>query len=109
MPNRVLEISDDVTVTSLFNKTQQNFVFLFIRQRNIFVQNLSNIRQETKKLQKMANDVISTNSTKIFCVRVVFTIPIYAPIFKLIEGKIKELQGWYQTPPAQNDQKAWAR
>ena len=50
MPNRVLEISDDVTVTSLFNQTQQNFVFLFIRQRNIFVQNLSNIRKETKKV-----------------------------------------------------------
>ena len=38
-------------------------------------------------------------------------IPIDVPSFKLIEGQIKELQGWYQTPPpqAENDQKSPGR
>ena len=52
MANRVLKISYDVTVTSFLNQSQQNFVFLFDIPGNIFVQNLSKIRQETKKLQK---------------------------------------------------------
>ena len=49
--NRVIEIIDDVTVTSFCNQSQQNFVFLFVKR--IFVQNLSRSGQETKKLQKL--------------------------------------------------------
>ena len=52
MPNRVLKISDDDTVTSFLNQSQQNFVFLFVIPRSISVQNLSKIGQETKNLQK---------------------------------------------------------
>ena len=50
--NWVLEIIDYVTVTSFCNQSQQNFVFLFVIPRNISIQNLSKIGQETKKLQK---------------------------------------------------------
>ena len=54
------------------------------------MQNLSKIGQETKKLQRMGNDV-----------------PIDVPSFKLIEGQIKELQGVVpNTPRAENDQKS---
>ena len=65
MPNRVLKISDDVTVTSFLNQCQQNFVFFFVIPRSISVQKLSKIEQETKKLQKMGNDVIVTSFLKI--------------------------------------------
>ena len=65
MQNRVIEIIDDVTVTSFCNQSQQNFAFLFVIPRSISVQNLSKIRQETKKLQEMANDVIVTSFLKI--------------------------------------------
>ena len=50
--NWVIEIIDDVTVTSFGNQSQQSFVFLFVISRSISVQNLSKIRLETKKLQK---------------------------------------------------------
>ena len=50
--NRVLEILDDVTVTSFCNQSEQNFVFLFVVPRSSSVQKLSKIGQETKKLQK---------------------------------------------------------
>ena len=50
--NQVLEIIDDVTVTSFCNQAQQNFVFLFVIPKSIPVQNLRKIGQETKKLQK---------------------------------------------------------
>ena len=63
--NQVIEIIDDTSVTSLCNQSQQNFVFLFVIPRSISVQNLSKIGQETKKLQKMANDVIMTSFLKI--------------------------------------------
>ena len=57
------------------------------------MQNLSKIGQETKKLQRMGNDV-----------------PIDVPSFKLIEGQIKELQGVVpNTPRAENDQKSPGR
>ena len=59
--NQVLEITDDVTVKSFCNQSQQNFVFLFVISRSISVQNLSKMKQETKKLQKMGNDVIANN------------------------------------------------
>ena len=62
------QISDDVIVTSFLNQSQQNVVFLFVIPRGISVQTLSKIGQETKKLQKMGNDVISKNSSAIFCV-----------------------------------------
>ena len=52
LTNRVLKISDDVIVTSFFNQSQQNFIFLFVIPRGISVQNLSKIGQEAKKLQK---------------------------------------------------------
>ena len=56
--NRVLEIIDDVIVTSLGRHFSINL--------SISVQNLSKIGQETKKLQKMKSDVISKNSSTIF-------------------------------------------
>ena len=65
MPNQVLEISDDVTVTSFLSQSQHNVLFLFVRPRSIFLQILSKIRQETKKLLKMGNDVIVTSFQKI--------------------------------------------
>ena len=63
------------------------------------MQNLSKIGQETKKLQKMGNDIISKNSSAIFVCEYFLLIPIDVASFKLIEGQIKELQGWNQTPP----------
>ena len=54
-PHWVLEIIDDVTVTSFCNHSQQNFVFLFVIPRSISIQSLSKIEQETKKLQKWEN------------------------------------------------------
>ena len=65
MPNLVLKISDDVTVTSYLNQSQRNFAVLFVIPRIISVQNLSKIGQETKKLQKIGNDVIVTSFLKI--------------------------------------------
>ena len=65
MPNQVFKISDDVTVTSFLNQSQQNFVFLFVIPRSISVPNLSKIRKETKKLHKMGNEVIVTSFLKI--------------------------------------------
>ena len=50
--NQVLEIIDDVTVTSFCNQSLQNFVFLFVIPTSISIQNLSKIEQETKKLKK---------------------------------------------------------
>ena len=79
------------------------------------MQNLSKIRQETKKLQKMGNYVIVTLFLKIaqsfYVCEYVLLLSIDVPSFKLIEGQIKELQGVVSnTPPwAENDQKAWAR
>ena len=52
MPDRVLEISDDVTVTSFLNQSQQKIFFLFVRPRSIVAQNLSKIGQETNKVEK---------------------------------------------------------
>ena len=52
MPNWVLKISDDVTMTSFLNQSQQGFVLLFVMPDDITVRNLSKIGQETKKLQK---------------------------------------------------------
>ena len=69
MPDRVLKTSDDVTVTSFLNESQQNFVFLFVISRIISVPSLSKIGQETKKLQKWERrhcDIISKNSSAIF-------------------------------------------
>ena len=52
MQNRVIEIIDDVTVTSFCNQSQQNIVFLVVIPRSISVQKLSKAGQSTKKLQK---------------------------------------------------------
>ena len=52
-------------MTSFLNQSQQNFVFLFVLLTGNSVQNLSKIGQETKKLQKMGNDVIVTSFLKI--------------------------------------------
>ena len=61
------------------------------------MQNLSKIGQETKKLQKMGNDVIVTSFLKIasqFLVCEYFLlIPIDVPSFKLIEGQMKARAG----------------
>ena len=76
------------------------------------MQNLSKIGQETKKLQKMGNDVIVTSFLKIaqqfFVCEYSLLITIDIPSFNLIEGQIKELQGLVpNTPPrAENDQKS---
>ena len=63
--NWVLEIINDVTMTSFCNQFQQNFVVLFVIPRSVSVQNLSKIGQETKKLQEIRNDVIVTSFLKI--------------------------------------------
>ena len=70
--------------------------------------------QETKKLQKMGNDVIVTSFLKIaqqfFVCEYFLFIPIDVPSFKLIEGQIKELQGVVpNTLRAENDQKSPGR
>ena len=52
--NRVLEIIDDVTVTSFCSKSQKHLVFLSVIPRIISVQNLSEIGQKTKELQVKA-------------------------------------------------------
>ena len=60
------------------------------------MQKSSKIGQETKKLQKMGNDVIVTS----FLYEYFLLIPIDVPSFKLIEGQIKELKGVVpNTPP----------
>ena len=84
---------------------------MFVIQRGIPVQNLSKIGQETKKLQKMGNDVFLTSFLKIaqkfFVCEYFLSIPIDVPSFKLIEGQIKEIQGVVSnTPQAENDQKS---
>ena len=68
------------------------------------MQNLSKIGQETKKLQKMGNDVIVTSFLKIaqqfFVGEYFLLVLIDVPSFNLIEGQIKELQGVVpNTPP----------
>ena len=65
MQNQPIHPSNDVTVTLFLNQSSQNFVFLFVIERGISVQNLSKIGQESKKLQKMGNDVIVTSFLKI--------------------------------------------
>ena len=59
------------------------------------MQTLSKLRQETKKLQKMGNDVIVTSFLKtaqqFFVCENFLLISIDVPSFKLIEGQIKEL------------------
>ena len=86
--NQILEIIDDVTVSSFCNQSQQNFVSLFVIPRSISVQNLN------KEVAKMANEVIVTSFLKIaqqFFVCAKFLVsPIDGPSFKLIEGQIKE-------------------
>ena len=77
------------------------------------MQNLSKIGRETKKLQKMGNDIIVTSFLKIaqqFLCEYFLLIPIDVPSFKLIEGQIKELQGGgAKHPRAENDQKCPGR
>ena len=84
-------------MASFLNQSQRNFVLLFVIPRGISLQNLSKIGQETKKLQKMGNDVIVMSFLKIaqqvFVCEYFLVIPIDVPSFKLIEGQIKELQG----------------
>ena len=68
--NRVLEISDDVTVTSFLNQLQRNFVlFVCNTKRRLctkFEQNRKN--KEGAKHRKWRHcDVISTNSSKTSC------------------------------------------
>ena len=67
------------------------------------MQNLSKIGQETKKLQKIGNDVIVTSFLQIaqqfFVCEYFLLIPIDVPSFKLIKGQIKELQWVVQPSP----------
>ena len=62
--NRVIEIIDDVTVTSFRNQSQQFFIFVCNTNKHLCTK-LSKIGQERKKLQKMTNDVILTSFLKI--------------------------------------------
>ena len=55
------KISDDVTVASFLNQSQQNFVLLVVILRSISVPKLSKIGQETEKLQKWEIDAIVTS------------------------------------------------
>ena len=48
---QVLEISDNVTVTSFLINLNKILLFLFVIPKSISVQNLSKIGQETKKLK----------------------------------------------------------
>ena len=79
------------------------------------MRNLSKIGRETKKLQKMGNDVIVTSFLKItwqfFVCEYFLLIPIDVPSFKLIEGQIKEVQGVVPNIPPrdENDQKSPGR
>ena len=97
LTNWVLKISDDVTVTSFLNQSQQNCVFLLVMPRDISVQNLSKIGQETRKLQKMGKrhhyDVISKNSSAIFCVWVFFTHTYWCTKFQVDWMSDKEITG----------------
>ena len=65
--------------------------------RGISVQNLSKIRKETKKLQKVGNGIIVTSfltiAQQFFVCEYFLLIPIDVPSFKLIERQIKDLQG----------------
>ena len=94
LTNRVLKISDDVTVTSFLNQSQQNFVFLFAIPRGICAKFEQN-RTRNKEVIKIENDVIVTSFLKIalqfFVCEYFLVIPIDVPSFKLIEGQIKEL------------------
>ena len=67
------------------------------------MKNLSKFGQETKKLQKMGNQIIVTSFLKIaqqfLCVSIFLPITIDVPSFKLIEGQIKELQGVVPNTP----------
>ena len=77
MRNGTIQLSNGVTVTLFLNQSLLNFkvflevisstsLFSFVIPRSISVENLSKIRQETKKLQKMGKDVISKNSSIFF-------------------------------------------
>ena len=67
------------------------------------MENLSKIGQETKKLQKMGNDVIVKSFLKIpqqfFVCEYFLLIPIGVPSFQLIEGQVKEFQGVVKNTP----------
>ena len=103
LTNRVLKISDDVTVTPFLNQSQQNSVFCLLYQEA----SLCKIWAKSDKKQRSCKngkwrhcDVISKKSSAIFCAWVFLLIPIDVPSFKLIEGQIKELQGMGpNTPP----------
>ena len=87
-------------MTSFPKLFQQNFVFLFVIPRGIFVQNLSKIGQERKKLQKWEMMSFLKIAQQLFVCEYFLLIPIDVPSFKLIEGQIKELQGVVpNTPP----------
>ena len=71
-------------------------------------------RTRNKEVAKMGNDVIVTSFLEIaqqfFVCEYLLLIPIDVPSFKLIEGRIKELQGVVSnTPRAENDQKSPGR
>ena len=72
-------------------------IFVCYTERHLCA-NLSKIEPETKKLQKMGNDIIVTSFLKIahqflVCEYFYSFLPIDVPSFKLIEGQIKELLG----------------
>ena len=72
------------------------------------MQNLSKIGQETKKLQKMGNDVIVTSFLKI--AQQFFVCIFYSCLLMYHVSKKGITGGWYQTPPgAENDQKSPGR
>ena len=62
--NRVLEIIDDVTVTSFCNQSQQNFVFLFAIPKKHHCTKFEQSRKRNNEVEKR-NDVIMTSFLKI--------------------------------------------
>ena len=63
--NLVPEIINEVTVASFCNQSQQNFVIFVCNTKKHLCTKFDQNRKETKKLQKMRNDVIVTSLLKI--------------------------------------------
>ena len=74
------------------------------------MQDLSEIGQETKKLQKWEMTSFLKIAQQFFVCEYFLLIPIEVPSFKLIEAQIKERQGVVpNTPRPENDKKSPGR
>ena len=91
-------------MTLFLNQSQQNFVFFVFYTKRHLCAKFEQNRTRNREVAKMGNDVIVTSFLKIaqqlFVCEYFLLIPIDVPIFKLIEGQKKELQGVLpNTPP----------